>query len=254
MAKCVCECKKGLPLWLGTFGDLMSLLLCFFVLLLSMATFDASKLSEAEGAMRGSLSALPGGTKTDKSRERVISQSPMEITAETAEVVHKIENTILDYEEMLMMTQGASSMMDVGDQGFIIRLPSSITFSEGSDRIEDQDTLLFLRRIGQIAAALPNDVDIFVNGHTNNLTPPKESFFKNNWQLSGARAIAVTRELASGGINPKKITPIANGEHKPLVTNDTKDGREKNSRVEIYFYGKKRENQPKKSILDGKSS
>lgn len=251
MAKCKpCECKKGLPLWLGTFGDLMSLLLCFFVLLLSMATFDAKKLTEAEASLNGALSILPGGTKFEKSRERMQQQTPITTNPEAAEVVNKIETTLVDYNEMIKITQGVSIMFDVGDEGFIIRLPAKVFFEPGSDVIKDDETLLFLRRIGQILAMLPSDVNIFVNGHTDNKEPPKESRFKDNWQLSAARALSVARELVNSGVAPKRVTPVGHGEYKSIATNDTKEGREKNNRVEINFFGKKAEQKSKSSILD----
>ena len=57
------EKPKGLPLWIGTFGDLMSLLLTFFILLLSMATFDKQKIEAAIGSVQGDLSMLENGAE-----------------------------------------------------------------------------------------------------------------------------------------------------------------------------------------------
>ena len=73
MAKKLNTQKKGggLPLWLGTFGDLMSLLLTFFILLLSMATFDAKKLIEAEASIKVALSILDVGIKIEPSQNRI---------------------------------------------------------------------------------------------------------------------------------------------------------------------------------------
>ena len=54
------ECPKGLPAWLATFGDLMSLLLCFFVLLLSFSTMKKQDFEKAVGSLQGALGVLPG--------------------------------------------------------------------------------------------------------------------------------------------------------------------------------------------------
>lgn len=62
------DCEKCLPAWLAAFGDLMSLLLCFFVLLLSMSSMDAKKISEAIGSLSGAMSVLEGGIKTEISK------------------------------------------------------------------------------------------------------------------------------------------------------------------------------------------
>ena len=64
--KCKCEaCPECLPEWLAAFGDLMSLLLCFFVLLLSMSTMDAKKVQEAAGSLQGAMSVLDGENSTE---------------------------------------------------------------------------------------------------------------------------------------------------------------------------------------------
>ena len=85
--KCKCDCPKCLPEWLAAFGDLMSLLLCFFVLLLSMSTMDAKKVQEAIGSLAGALSVLEGGTKTEISRERQQITTPMEKQDETSQKI-----------------------------------------------------------------------------------------------------------------------------------------------------------------------
>ena len=60
-----CDCPQVLPLWLGTYGDMVTLILTFFILILSMVTFDAKKLTEAEGSMKGAMSLLSGGIKVE---------------------------------------------------------------------------------------------------------------------------------------------------------------------------------------------
>jgi len=60
-----CDCEPGLPGWMATFSDMMTLLLTFFVLLLSMSSLDQQKLKEALGSLKGALGVLQGGTKTD---------------------------------------------------------------------------------------------------------------------------------------------------------------------------------------------
>ena len=64
------ECPKCMPEWLAAFGDLMSLLLCFFVLLLSMATMDAKKMEAAVGSLAGALSVLEGGARPENQIEK----------------------------------------------------------------------------------------------------------------------------------------------------------------------------------------
>lgn len=234
-----CDCNPGLPLWMGTFGDLMSLLLTFFVLLLSMATFDAKKLSEAEGSMRGTLGLMEGGSRTEDSKDRMQMAAPMEVTYETADEVHRIKSLIIDYNEMMKVSQGPSAVLDTGDEGFMIRLPARMLFSPGSTQIETEEGHLFLKRMATIIQALPTDLEVTVRGHTDDQPPGTDSLYNDNWEVSSYRALTVARELILNGISPKKIEANGFSQYRPIASNATKEGRLKNNRVDIYFNAKK---------------
>jgi chemotaxis protein MotB len=230
-----CDCKKGLPLWMGTFGDLMSLLLTFFVLLLSMATFDAKKLSEAEGSMRGTLGLLEGGSKTEDSRDRMQMAAPMEPVVESSDAVRKIKSLLIDYDEMTKVSRGPSALVEDGDEGFLIRLPARMFFTPGSIQIEHEEGYLFFKRMADIIKQLPSDMEIAIRGHTDTLPPEKNSVYRDNWEVSTYRALTVARELKHHGINPKNITALGYAGYRPIASNATQKGRLKNNRVDLYF-------------------
>ncbi|QSZ41688.1 OmpA family protein [Sulfurimonas aquatica] len=253
MAKNKCpECEECLPAWLAAFGDLMSLLLCFFVLLLSMSSMDAKKVSEAIGSLSGAMSVLEGGTKTEISKQRIQESTPIESQEETSETVNRVEQAAADANEMMEESQGPTITVEEAQEGFVIELPAALLFKPGSATIENQDALLFLKRIALIIEELPNDMDVSVQGHTDDSGPSKSSPFKDNWELSTARAISVLHELLLDGVEPKRISASGFAEFKPVATNATEGGREKNRRVELHFFGKKNEKQTKadSSVLD----
>ena len=253
MAKKKCpECEQCLPAWLAAFGDLMSLLLCFFVLLLSMSSMDAKKISEAIGSLSGAMSVLEGGTKTEISQQRIQESTPIESQDETSEAVNRVQQAAGDANEMMEQTQGPTITVEEGQEGFVIELPSALLFKAGSATIENQDALLFLKRIALIIEELPNDMQVSVQGHTDDSGPGRGSPFKDNWELSTARAIAVLHELLLDGVEPNRISASGYAEFKPVATNATQSGREKNRRVELHFYGKKNEKDTKidTSVLD----
>ena len=254
MAKQKCpECDECLPAWLAAFGDLMSLLLCFFVLLLSMSSMDAKKISEAIGSLSGAMSVLEGGTKTEISKQRIQESTPIESQDETSEAVNRVQQAAGDANEMMEKSQGGPAItVEEGQEGFVIELPAALLFKEGSATIENQDALLFLKRIALIIEELPNDMQVSVQGHTDNSAPGRESPFKDNWELSTARAISVLHELLLDGVEANRISASGYAEYKPVATNATKSGREKNRRVELHFFGKKNDNKVKlnTSILD----
>lgn len=253
MAKHKCpECPECMPAWLAAFGDLMSLLLCFFVLLLSMSSMDAKKVSEAIGSLSGAMSVLEGGAKTEISKLRIQESTPIESQTETSQAVNRISQAILDANEMMEKGHGPAISVEEAEEGFVINLPSSLLFKVGSAKIESEDALLFLKRIALIIEQLPNEMDIMVKGHTDNAPLGKNSPYKDNWELSSSRAIAVLKELINDGVKPDRISAAGYAEFNPIATNATAEGRERNRRVEISFYGRKssKDSEMKKSILD----
>jgi len=240
-----------MPEWLATFGDLMSLLLCFFVLLLSMSTMDAKKVKEAIGSLAGALSVLEGGTQTEVSRERIQKATPIQKNEETAQTVNKLSQAIMEFKQFTQGGKGPAIVLEEGEEGFFIRLPADITFAPGSAMITDQDSLLFLKRVAIIIKEyLPKNVEIQIKGYTDNVPPPKNSPYKDNWELSAARSLSVLKILIKNGVNPAQLSAAAYGPYHPIASNNTPQGRAKNRRVEIWFFAKKNKEQIQKSVLD----
>ena len=252
MAKKKCpDCEKCLPMWLAAFGDLMSLLLCFFVLLLSMSSMDAKKVSEAIGSLSGAMSVLEGGTKTEISKRRIQESTPVEAQDESTEVMQQVQQAIIDANEMIEQGHGPAISVEEAQEGFVIELPASLLFKAGSATIENDDALLFLKRIALIIEELPNNMEVSVQGHTDNVPPGANSPFKDNWELSSARAISVLQELLLDGVKPNRINAAGFSEYRPLATNVNESGREKNRRVELHFYGTESDQETKaQTILD----
>ncbi len=264
------ECPKCLPGWLAAFGDLMSLLLCFFVLLLSMSTMDAKKLEEAIGSLAGALSVLEGGERSELEERRIESgtgggaaaTTPTEIEtsqqsqSQMAEQINKMWMQMVSLKnEMneIMMSQGATPVaLEESEKGFLLRLPAELLFKPGEAKIDNTDALLFLKRIAMIIHRLPNTLQVSVRGHTDNQSPGPGSPFRDNWELSAARAVSVVKELIKDGVNPKRLQACGNAQYKPIATNATPEGRAKNRRVELYFFSNEPELEGKarKSILD----
>jgi len=229
MAKQKCpDCPKCMPGWLAAFGDLMSLLLCFFVLLLSMSTMDAKKIQEAIGSLAGALSVLEGGTKTEISRERQQQASPMESQDETSNrvVTTQMKKAITEINEMLK--------------------------TSGGPEIQNADAILFLKRIALIVKKLPENLHVKARGHTDINPPDNSSPYKDNWELSTARAVSVVKELIKNRIDPRRMSASGKAEFDPITSNATEEGRAKNRRVELHFFSidSGTKSRAEKSILD----
>ncbi|MGP1579897.1 MAG: OmpA family protein [Wolinella sp.] len=245
-----CDCKPGLPLWLGTFGDLMSLLLTFFILLLSMANFDAKKLTEAEGSIQGALSILPGGLKTDPGKNRVQQLAEITFTTETAEEVNRVESLFMEFQEMAKVAEGPSSALGEETEGFILRLPAALLFKDDGVEIESEEGRLFIKRMTEVMKKLPKDVHAEVRGHTDIFPIPRNARFQDKFELTAKRALTVSKILTQEGIDPTRLITLGRGDQDPLTYTRTLEAQEQNRRVDIYLYPKRLKTLEPGNILD----
>jgi chemotaxis protein MotB len=112
----------------------------------------------------------------------------------------------------------------------LVAMPSEVLFpSAGADLSEPGK--MSVMEVGVILKNLP-DRQFMVVGHTDSL-PIKSTVYKDNWDLSTARALTVTKFLVSAGLDAKRLIAAGHGEHDPAASNKSKDGREKNRRIEI---------------------
>ena len=232
-----------MPEWLAAFGDLMSLLLCFFVLLLSMATMDAKKMEAAVGSLAGALSVLEGGARPDSQVEKETDPESRRTPKPKAQkgAQNEVTSTVKKINELLTASGAPEITMEESEDGFIVRLPAAMLFDKDSAEISGEDAKLFLKRIGMIIAKMPNEVKTDIIGYTDNTN-----------QLSTARALSVLEELVSDGVPQERLITSGRASFDPIASNSTEEGRAKNNRVEIHFVSLEPKNKEatKKSILD----
>ncbi len=216
-----------------------------------MSSMDAKKVSEAIGSLSGAMSVLEGGIKTEISRKRIQESTPLENRDESSEAVNRVAASIIEASEMVKQSGGPAVSLEESEDGFIIRLPANMLFKQGSAVIENDDSILFLKRIAMIIQEFPNTIEVSVRGHTDNVPPSAASIFRDNWELSSARGISVLKLLVDNGVDTTRIHAAGFGEFKPIASNATEEGREKNRRVDIHFMSMKQSDESKiKSLLD----
>lgn len=116
------------------------------------------------------------------------------------------------------------------DRGIVVTFVAEILFDSGKTKIKKEG----LQALDKVASVIKNvDNDISVEGHTDNV-PIKYSGWKSNWELSSARALSVLHYLVNKkGLDPEKVSATGCGEYRPVASNETPEGRQKNRRVEI---------------------
>lgn len=234
------EVSEGAPAWVVTFGDLMSLLLCFFVLLLSFSEMDraiykqvAGSLKQAFGVQRKVKSMEPAkGIKMiakDFDQELIATQRREEfiVTQEKKTIGEELKKAVDT------LSQGMKNLIqvEVGDKEISVRLMGETTFDSGKADIKQQMKPL-LRKIGLVLQKTKGNIT--VTGHTDNVPLRSNWIYKSNLELSIARAASVAEFLLHKTyIKPSRISAMGYGEYRPRETNDTTEGKSKNRRVEI---------------------
>jgi chemotaxis protein MotB len=222
------ECPEGLPGWLATFGDLMSLLLTFFVLLLSFATMEVVEFQQAMGALQGALGVLSGEPQMSLPIRQ--SQPKTEGNLQQAEVISKAAQELESAIEEAGM-QG-DVQLEESTTGLIIRLSDKLFFTSADTELKGSSQA-FLDKLGKVLKPLSNPIN--VQGHTDNRSINTERY-ASNWELSGMRALQVARHFIDrSGISPSRISFTGYSEYRQIVPNNSDANMAKNRRVEIHI-------------------
>ena len=227
------QCETGAPKWMATFGDLMSLLLCFFVLLLSFSEIDRQKYKQVAGSMEKAFGMQRKKNVSDSPRHglKIIAKDfdqPAIATRIKRYIGQELEE---NFDELYSQIENDIEI-DAGKDQVTIRLMGESTFDSGKADIKPELQPLILR-IGQILAKEAVSGGIIIAGHTDNV-PVRGGPYKSNLKLSIARAATVAQFLLEHtAIDPKRISTMGFGEYRPIADNGSESGRRKNRRVEI---------------------
>ena len=223
------EVEEGAPIWAVTFGDLMSLLMCFFVLLLSFSEIDRNKYRVVSGSVKNAFGIqrkkpVFESPKGSKMIAREFDQTIIltKIEKVVKEIINELEG---EYEELKGLVEVESA-----ENQLTIRMMGEATFDTGRADLRSEFIPLLLK-IGEALGR--TRAEIIIAGHTDNV-PLSSGPFGSNLGLSMARAGSVAEFLLSKkNIDPRKLSTMGFGEYRPLTSNDTAEGRRKNRRVEI---------------------
>jgi len=228
----------GAPAWMATFADMMSLLLTFFVLLLSFATMDIVKFKDAMGSIQQALGFLPTGTGMFQHTSVPTPFSPPMATS----VGQSTNDQIYQELQGLIQEKGLEKDVSVENtkRGVILRVRGRMFFSQGTAELKPESYPV-LEKIAELMKKFSSNVSI--EGHTDNI-PISGGRYASNWELSTERAISALRFLKEhGDIDVTKIRVAGFADTHPIASNDTEEGRAKNRRVEFVFYQEDEEGQ-----------
>lgn len=256
------EPKKGAPEWQTTFGDLMNLLLCFFVLLFAMSTIDEAKQEQIIASFNNMFSVFDGGataigdgilisngvSQLNELDQYINSTGKMDdegeiVDEELASAKEQIEQAQMEESEQLaekiqeaVDEQNMDQEIDIEftSQYVQLTLRGGVLFDSGSVQLKDE-ALPVLDQVGVILERYAAGT-IEIEGHTDNV-PMSGAKYSNNDELSSGRALSVFDYLLSvTNLNPADVKHAGRGEYLPIADNSTAEGRSRNRRVEIKIY------------------
>lgn len=240
--------------WLTTYSDMVTLILTFFVLLYSFSLIDNTKfkaiamsLAQALGGNSGYIiqSGNVGPTPVNQNpglQNDVNSKGNINIKLDTAKTdeTEKVYKKVNDFIKTNKLEGKVTIKEDV--RGVIIELQEKILFDSGSAEIK-KDSLPLLDKLSNLLSNFSNE--IIVEGHTDNV-PINHGYYQSNWELSTDRAVKVVRYFTEKkGLNSSKYMAIGCGEFRPIATNATPEGRQKNRRVNILIVTTEKESNKK---------
>ena len=213
------ENKDVVDGWMGTYGDMVTLLMAFFVMLYSASDPDPGKYEEIVESMKEAFS------KQDVENEFKELHESLEDIIENKNLENAVE-------------------IELGPNGILIQIPGSSLFASGSADIMTDMAPVIVEISTVITQLLDqssyHDYMIEVEGHTDDEPIGEDSeIFSSNWDLSAIRATGIVELLNNSGIEMDKLKPIARAESIPLLPNRDENGipipenRAKNRRVVI---------------------
>ena len=234
MGKKAKEPEKPSAAWQGTYGDMITLMLCFFVMLYNpsevdvtqMATITQSLQMQETESTSGGLS-LSAGQLSDLGNN--INSLPSLEKGKSLGMAKKKAVSLFAPD-----VKSNKITITSDERGLIITLLSDNFFEEGSAELNINDTRETLLRLADFFRSDElKDRRFRIEGHTDNTPVSENSKFPSNWELSATRAVNVLHYLADYGVRENDFSVAGYSDTRPKFSNDTAEGRAYNRRVDI---------------------
>ncbi len=224
--------------WLATYADLVTLLFAFFVLLFAMSSVEEEKFMQLRKTLQeaiGKQEVPEAGTREGLSMRDVEAKTKPEAVDELGGMIQKQEQEELvsEIKEFILVNKlGGKVSAKNTEKGAVITLSDMLLFTPGqADIISDGAEVM--SDLAEILKQFKYNIEVV--GHTDNIPVSENNKYRDNWELSAARACDIVDMLINKGINPIQITASGRADVEPIASNDTPEGRARNRRVELIY-------------------
>lgn len=186
--------------WLLSYADMMTLIACFFILMMAFANFDPVGFSQKTKIISQSFS---------KGKVKVTNQKFKDIREEVAK-----------HPELLKMTK-----LTLKDTKMIIAMSGSVLFPKNGYELTEKMNFLLDSLIDIIKTKGEDNYKIIIEGHSDNLPLPSKALMRSHWLLAGARAASVAERFEYFGFDPKNFKIVSFGDSRPLKPNQDENGK-----------------------------
>ena len=212
--------------WIMTYADMMSLLLTFFVLIVSFSSLQHSKFQQAAQSLHEAFGLLDHQTSVLEFQNPVYP----DLVDDATDVAVYYEMQEL---EQVILDNGLDQEVEIQlqENGVMFRIQAPFLFGSGQSELRKEPRKV-LDELSGLFRKFPYQIRI--EGHTDSV-PINSAKYPSNWELSAARAVTVARYFQGLGLPPERIAATGYGEYQPIDDNGTAAGRGKNRRVEIFL-------------------
>lgn len=225
--------------WLVSYADFITLLFAFFVVMYALSSINEGKYRVLANSLVSAFGGAPGvpAAPLKNNTQPVIPLLPRALPSPRRRDSEALRR------ERTQLTGMARDILKVlaplVDQGKVrvtqttigvsVEINASVLFAQGDARLSNESS----EALKAVAAVLKSDDHaIRVEGHTDSV-PIRTAFFPSNWELSAMRAGSVVRLFVENGIAEERLTAVGHGSTRPVDSNDTAEGRQRNRRVTI---------------------
>jgi chemotaxis protein MotB len=226
------------PLWFVSYADLVTNMLCFFVMLFAFSTLDSPKKRQ-ESQSRDekfwaafSINSAQGAYQWLNDGGKGILLTPTSRKSDMPKIVRKVKNVLQKVslaDRILVLSN---------DQMVKIHIPSGVLFQSGSAEMREGAEEILTALVPIIASM---NKYVRIDGHTDDL-PARNTSYPSNWELSTARACTVVRFFTEEmRLDPERFSAQGFADQRPRFPNDSPENREANRRVEIVILAQEKE-------------